>query len=621
MLSTKELLAEPLGRPALTAQSDVLLEQTELIGLRELHALALTLQRRKHERHCMLGRALAKAVHGEVWAEKGSREKTLFELAGEIIEAHPFCSPRSVVPFFEAAISNAQANHQSKCTAEKFLKQLEYHQARKQGKAETLRTLEGTLLGQAPIGALELPPGAPIPQGQRSQLDIIVRADGVYYLRHPQQDVYALRLKDDPALKLELRRQFGDSNTVLNLIDTVGRPYPVENIMAWYGCNAHTVQKTFAIDGTRFEFNTATLSIGHSMLSPALAAFDDATHAWLTELAGGAEHVEQLYEWIAATDQRHIEKTAAAIAVVAKADTGKSLFARLLAMTWDSRNAVKLSNAVQQFNGSLQLCPIWHADEEMPKDLTGHDFRDLVASTDRLIEPKGKEKMQLIGAPRIVITVNEIDDIRLRGANGPDAVKAIADRFAIFYPTSRTSEALARLRLPGRQAVDKERMTRHLRWIQCEIAPSEQRFLGAQHGDSTEAELPILQAAMQLLPQLFELLESYLAEPNDLEKTYHTEDRQFSTGGQRFPVMTQSGDIYVRPTELGKLLNIDPTRIEYSLRPFLDGKESRQFCFGSYRGRYRRLNLDRLISATGADVEQACNTVSVDTRGRHPRFA
>ncbi|MDB6035948.1 MAG: hypothetical protein JWM16_6286 [Verrucomicrobiales bacterium] len=627
MRSFTELLAAPATHdagfvPAHASLSAELLEQTEVIGLREMHALALNLQRRKSERHAMLGRALAKAVRGEPFAPEGQRNGLTFQLAGEIIEEFPFCDPRSVLGLFSAALSL-----QGEPTLEGFARQLTYHQGRKQGKADTLRTLESTLLGQAPIGVpMHAPEVAPVPgqpaEQQRTLKDVIVKADGIYYLRHPSQDVYALKLKDDAALRLELINQFGMGNNLLNLIDTAGRMYPTENIMQWYGCNAHTIEKNFAVDATRFIFSEARLLIGHQMIPRELAAFDEATHNWLEHLSGGAEFVDELYDWIAATDQRHAGHPSAALAVIAKGDTGKSLFARLLAQTWGAL-PVKLDNAVQQFNGSLTRCPIWHADEEMPKELTGHEFRDLVASRDRLIEPKGQEKVLLLGSPRLVITVNELADIRIRGANGPDAVKAIADRLAIFTPTLETDAALRALEVPGQHGdVDTQRMIAHLRWIQCEIEPRGQRFLGAR-SDRSQAELPVLQAVMYDLPQLFELLENYLVKPQEIERAYHVEERTFSTGGQRFPIATQKGELYVRPTELAQRLNVDPYRIDRALQPFRDGKVLHEISFGNknFRGRFWRLNLDRLIAATGAEIEAACNTVSCDTRDRNPQFA
>jgi hypothetical protein len=228
----------------------------------------------------------------------------------------------------------------------------------------------------------------------------------------------------------------------------------------------------------------------------------------------------------------------------------------------------------------------------------------------------------IIGAPRLMITVNELADIKIRGANGPDAVAAISDRMAVFMPSPRTSRALEALRLPDDSDVDITRILSHIRFVQVNFEPRKQRFLGAR-GDRTAAEVPILTAAAERTPQLFELLEQYLTDPQRIEQAYHLEERQFSNGGQRFPIVTQDGALWVRPGELAARLNLPPWQVEQSLMPFREGKDRPEISFGnrSFRARFWRLNIDRVITAVEADVMAAVRTVATDTRQRNLQFA
>jgi hypothetical protein len=575
-------------------------EESEIVNASDLKELVNSLSKRQPSNlYQPIARAIKHAAHGERFDASVARD-----MAKEIVKRSPFLNRNHLVTLLSPAFSLTED-----ISVDDFDRMLWAEQQTQQ--AEMARAKAATPRGSQPAG------------GQRTFKDIIVKADGVYYLRHPECDAYQLKLKDDAALRLELADRFGEGNAVLNLIDSAGRMYPTEKIMQWYGCNAHTIEKNFAVDATRFEFEARRLLIGHQMIPRELACFDEATHQWLTELAGGAAHIDELYGWIAATDQRYIGHPAAALAIVAQADTGKSLFAQLLAQTWGAL-PVKLSNAVQQFNASITRCPIWHADEEMPKELTGHEFRDLVAKRDRLYEPKGQEKVLLLGAPRILITVNELVDIRIRGANGPDAIKAIGDRLSIFTPTLETPQCLRALEVPGTHGdVDLPRMVRHLRWVQCEIEPKGQRFLGAR-ADKAAARAQALRNVYADCPKVFDLLGDYLTDPLAVEKNYHLEERTFSTGGQRFPIITWKGSLYVRMAELVKALAPLPQeRIEKALSaiPPADRELKRVKLAPDANWYYRPLDAQALLDMLSFDAERralAEAALATSTQARCP---
>lgn len=615
------------------------LEQSEVIGLRELHTLAARLTKRTGAKHAALGRSLTRALHGEPFAADGSRNQTAYQLAGEIIEAYPFADPLSVLPHFLASLSLT-----GEPTPEQFCRQLETHQSKKQGKADTLRTLQETTRFGVPTPLLPLTvlaqtreveggplgidpvPGAPAADSPeaRGTRDVIVVADGIYYVRHPQGETYELVLRSVESLRLELSNQFGNSNAVLNTFDPMGRMYANEIILAQYGCNATGgIVKDFSVNSTRFHFSTAVLRVGHRMLPAEHARPSVDVEKWLQQLAGGQEtDLEDLYDWIASTDQQYIKRPSAALAIVGAKDCAKSLFARALAMTWGGINAVPMITATERFNGALQDCPIWHADEEMPKELTGHVFRDLVQSRDRLLEPKGQEKIRLIGAPRLVITVNQLEDIRIRGANGPEAVEAIADRIALFQaaPAADTLAALDRVRLPDSYDLDLSSIVAHLRFVQLHIQPREQRFYGGRTSSSA-ALSQVLAGAVDACPELFELFYRYFLDPTTIEREYHLEERAFAGGGRQFPIATNGQRFYVRYTELAARLNKNEWVIRGACKPFeakTRGQGHTQLNFGAGRLRVRFIELDaaRLIEALRVDVDSAIATVMVETRKR-----
>jgi len=370
-----------LGEPSL---SD--LDQSELVGVRELAELASRLAKRKSEKLQAYGRALMKAIRGEPYAAPGGRNSLLLNIAHQITDAFPFCDPDGIVDCFRASLDRMtlepDEGHGPAPTPEQFRRMLTEYQGGKQARRATLDTLARTAQasglaqphGTAPVGALP---------GVADQRSVIVLADGDYWLRHPRGVEYPIRVNTKDALRVELQRCFGDAGpeSPLPLFDEFGQMWSTDQILRTYCSNAHTIVHDYAATSTVFDTANATIRIGYVMarmrdgrlIEPAP---DQRVEDWLLEIAGGTESdLIELYDWIAATDQRYIRTTAAALALVGPADAGKTLFMRALAHTWGCPAPVKLKTAVDRFNGPLQRCPIWHADERMPDDLTDAAFR------------------------------------------------------------------------------------------------------------------------------------------------------------------------------------------------------------------------------------------------------
>ncbi len=112
-----------------------------------------------------------------------------------------------------------------------------------------------------------------------------------------------------------------------------------------------------------------------------------------------------------------------------------------------------------------------------------------------------------------MLACNELSDIRFADVTGPSAVQAIVDRLAMFVvPREHTEEvraALARLRPPGQQDVDVDRIARHFAGAQLELDPRKQRFLGGRR-DSVEARRAAYAGVVASAPALFEIVRTYL---------------------------------------------------------------------------------------------------------------
>lgn len=637
--------ADPYARQ----QPHTKLDQSEIVGSRELMSLAGALAKRKNEKHAQLGRALVRAVRGELFAKHGERDAVAWSLTGEIINAYPNCDPSGVVSCFLASLSLA-AEDGSDLTPDRFHSMLERHQEARQLRLNMVNEIAAGKLGEAlrerealvalagvipPESATEatttpavgiVSSASPPPGFNPANLTyLIVQADGDFYLRHVNGWTYR-KLKSQTALSIELTRIYGATNATLVLYDQRGVKFPMQSILDAYATNARAVIYDYVTDQTTYDPNTGVIRIGYESLpgTSVEPRADSDVEAWLQQLAGGTEQdLLDLYDWIASTERKRLATTSAACVIVGASDSGKSLLALCLALTWGTV-PVPLKAAVDKFNGAILGGPIWHADERMPEDLTNDIFREMVQSRRRLVEPKGRERVQLEGASRIIVTLNDLEDLCINGSMGADAVEAVADRLSIFNCRCVTPEvraALDVLRLPGEHDVDLKRVAQHLRYVQLYLEPRKQRFLGARANASAEEHL--LGQHVEKHAKVFEWLKDYLVRPEVFEREYSHERRAFSSG-HRYPVITQHNQPWVWSNELADKLGLKAWEVNRALQPFRTKEEyTTQLSFGPrearVKGRYYALDIDRIAKAltfTPEEVNAVVAALSLDTRAR-----
>lgn len=599
---------------------------TELIGGQEIASLAGKLARHKSENKQSIGRAMLRALRGEVWAPQGSRNATMYQIAAELVEAYPNLDPGSVVLAFSAAISNAELQG-SKYTPEKLLSALERVQDERSNRLNMMASLGGlveTLAPGAPMPVWQAPPApagaTPDPDAARAgELNaagfdtLIIRACGDFYLRAPDRGTYDWKLTNALDLRVKMTNLFGRENgTVITHVD--GEFVGVEKICEVYARVADRVIYDYTSPATTYDLGAATLRVGLPAAPPA-AAPDERVHTWLRELAGGSDHdVSELYDWIASTTRTYIDRPAAALVIVGAKDAGKSVFARALAATWGVL-PVKLANAVERFNGALLNSPFWHADERMPEEMTEACFRETVPERSRLVEPKGREKVELIGCGRLMFTLNSVDDLHVGSTKGADAIDAVAGRLALFDCSKRAHQiALAhdRLRLPLSFDLDLPAVVSHLRHVQDTHTPRPQRFLGAR-ADASAARAIVINQSARYSDMYVDAICDYLSDPDTWEKAYTLNVSQYAIPGRAFPLVTKDGHLYAWPTEFAARVG---SREPKALAVLLAGPERTLIRYGTVRGSYREIDLERIV-ALRPDIRAALvDTLSRDTKER-----
>lgn len=609
----------------------------------DLIKLAARLERRNDEHSKECGRRLNRALRGELHAGLHAGDDGAFKMAGDILDGYPNADVESILPFFAASFShreNQGGGTTLETFREKFVRIQDTRRAalntREHTKAKLGKTaaefLMGSAAGPAPAAAQAFV------QEPTAWQTLFVLADGVTYLRRPEETVYRWALKGDRAISVELARQFGADNVIVPTHNK-GEAVPLAELMPLYASNAHTIVHDYSSESTTFDAAAATLHVGLPAELPE-PRLDVDVHNWLTVFVGSTEAdesaISDLYDWVASCTREHITK--AAVALVMNGDTGigKSRFAEGMAGTWGLRT-VDIQNAVQQFNGALLHSPFLFADEQLPPELTDTRFRKLIQEDSRLVEPKGREKVTLLGYSRMLLAVNGEDVLQgLGGISNASATNATAARIAYFDCTVNAPEvvraALEPLKLAGSAQLDMKRIVGHLRWVQTRWAeengaPRPQPYLGARR--ESAAATALLHGSMRkTCPALFELLDRYAADPSAFEARYHAVADTVTGNvlGLEYPLVTYKGKPWARFSELAKLVVAgapgtrasDVERALEALRPASAAEREPQVVHPvpsrhEAKWKYRQLDEKQLAGAIGVSLE---NVLSKSTSER-----
>jgi hypothetical protein len=326
--------------------------------------------------------------------------------------------------------------------------------------------------------------------------------------------------------------------------------------------NSATYRETihdFAARVSRYEPEHERAIIGYpaTKLAPKRDADVD---AWLRAM-GGAEH-DRLEAWIASCAQANIDRLAASLILLGPADVGKSMFACAVAGLWGCALPPSADLLVSRFNGDLSRCPIVFDDEAElfgSEDLSTKRFRQLVQSTERTIERKGRERTILRGGMRLIVAANEVSDLRFSDVTGPEVVRAVSDRMLVLATQPRADackEALVRLRPPGQYRVNLDRVIAHMVHLCGTVPMPAERFIGA----GGMAESAILAGHVDKYGEVFDLLREALDKPAD------------ESGHPMAPVFLSGNAVWIRLEAVASLLgrSWDAWRVATAIGPFRD---------------------------------------------------
>lgn len=208
-----------------------------------------------------------------------------------------------------------------------------------------------------------------------------------------------------------------------------GRPRGTADYLADYGRQAVDVIVEMGRKRGLYlpDINGGTLIDGCCRPADIPAVESPDVAAWLEALGG--PHHGKLLDWVATVGR--LDRPTCALYIQGPPGTGKGMFAAGVAALWGS-GATSYADATGKFNGALTKNPIVLVDE-MFQTYDGGDgfsagFRSLIGESSRQLRRKNLPSATIRGCPRLVITANNGDALKLQESLTQSDLLAIAER-------------------------------------------------------------------------------------------------------------------------------------------------------------------------------------------------
>lgn len=362
------------------------------------------------------------------------------------------------------------------------------------------------------------------------------------------------------------------------------------------GAPVHTIARSFEETGTRYDGDEFTLHRGY-LLPTIEPVRHEAVEAWMLALAGGM--LPHLLDWIALCSQANIGRRAAALVIVGEHSTGKSLTFKALARMWGAVTFVPLKDAAAQFNASICDSPIVCDDECVAlksRLISSEEFRERVQARSRKYEPKGQEKVLLLGYTREGIAANATDEVTISRVYTASTREAVEKRLCVINVGDTEATRAALLAIAGGNEDEELRILgEHFAWIWAthEVA-SVERFAGA--GGEAVHEVSLASTAEDG-SDLWEYVGAFL----------ESEERLRAEPGPKAPLVVHEGTLMAYPAGLAKMLALlggrwDVKLVQRILGPVRTG-ERHAVKAGGGTVRYWPLDWDRVIDLCGVDAD------------------
>lgn len=469
-----EALKMPIPASAIAAQAKTYVSN-DPVPPDALPGLAARLAKRADPYAARMGGLLKEALNGHSIASAGSRNTTLFEVAGLLAKNFPLASPQALAEFFSVSLDRMAEEAPGAPTAIDFAGMISRCQAREHLNRETKRaegpTARANKISIAFCGERAQPyTEAEIEAWGVQNSQWILRKGAWFWLffNGTYSEAYAVK---DYANVVE--QTLSPAPIELHEVDKNGNSSikRFEKLVSQYGTVLNGVEQDLRAQKSFLDTKRNVLVEAPCPLRELEPVHDPEVAEWLT-LLGGSKH-QALLEWLAASTR--LDLAAPALYLYGAPQAGKTLLALGLAALW-GKEPTGLSQVMGGFNQALLECPLVLADEKIPCDFRGNprteELRELITATGFPLTRKFLPDSRVKGAARFVLTANNLKLISRNEDLTPEDAQALADRFLFVSPKADTRdwfEARGGLKWSLRVGF-VERIAKHVLWLRDHVA-------------------------------------------------------------------------------------------------------------------------------------------------------
>lgn len=271
---------------------------------------------------------------------------------------------------------------------------------------------------------------------------------------------------------------------------------PVEELVRNYCGHARYALADMQLQKSWFDADNETFYEAACPLADVKPVHHEQIAAWLKIFAGPQE--EKLLDWIATLTR--LDRPTCGLLLTGAPSSGKEMLAQGLTRRWRrSKAPTELKRIINDFNEDLTRCPLVFCDESLPaskngRRLTGHDLRDMVATTGRTLARKFISNTDLLGSIRLILAANNHRMLESPDEQSRDDQHAMDIRFLHVRVTQAAADYLKSI--GGRDATESwvagGQIAEHAAWLEANraVAPSLDRFVVM--GDATDVQQQLL---------------------------------------------------------------------------------------------------------------------------------
>lgn len=446
-----------------------------------LKGLAKSLRGGKSEHQRNLGVVLQKVLKGEVFAEPGNRDGTLFKLAGAIAYYCPNADAKALAAPFEASLKRMQQQHQDAPTMDQVIEKIARHQ---EGALQELAAFEEEAQGAMRQRIRNAFAGERNEAYTEKELDqFAAEANclrGDFRKRWIVQHGLSFYVFKDGAYQRPVGFNELQNTVFTDLAPAVSAGVdlfretkrgkrtimPEKEMMLEYGTTAKGAIASLSALKSHYDWKTQIFEEAVSPLRPLVPEYIERVDQYFRAI-GGAE-AEKLLNWVAVVTK--LDEPCAALFLHGVSGAGKTLMADGLCRLWVKEEPTALEDQFESFNEELARCPLVLGDERLPcvikRDGGTADLRSFIQARHRTLKRKFKSPVSMVGSTRLIIAANNRNVFGTKETLTNEDIEAIKDRILYIYASHEARDFLKSLTV--RQVenfVKEDEIARHALWL------------------------------------------------------------------------------------------------------------------------------------------------------------